>query len=453
MSAEEPTTAPATAPLATTEYEQLDFDQKMRIYYDRVFPYDVMYQWLSYGNSGKDSSVSEAFCRREFSFTLKDDIYIRYLSYPSAEAWKQDMVKKIPHKIDMGAVYTAEPKQKTFLSKEAFKEVSREFVLDIDLTDYQEDGTIKSDCIDPSNPEFKKSWKFMAIAVKILDRALRQDFGFKHLLWVFSGRRGIHCWVADERARYMSNQARSAVADYLNIFKGGEGEKTKLSALNGQHLHPSLERAYATLQGLDEDTDRDLSFESLLVEQEWLEPPQLDKFLDMMGDEDLKEEILEKLNRGKKSATQMEKWEVVLGKIEKPMNEETRKKRGKKGTPTAQDILMHLHFKLLYPRLDINVSKMMNHLLKSPFCVHPKTHRICIPIDPEKLDKFDPTEVPSLEDALRDLDTKAASNAKQGYTNSLLDDHILTFRNSFLKPLVAESMAKRRQDNDSTMQF
>lgn len=47
---------------------------------DRVFPYDVMYQWLSYGNSGKDSSVSEAFCRREFSFTLKDDIYIRFLS-------------------------------------------------------------------------------------------------------------------------------------------------------------------------------------------------------------------------------------------------------------------------------------------------------------------------------------------------------------------------------------
>lgn len=59
------------------------------------------------------------------------------------------------------------------------------------------------------------------------------------------------------------------------LDQGGEGEKTKLSALNGQHLHPSLERAYATLQGLDEDTDRDLSFESLLVEQEWLEPPQV----------------------------------------------------------------------------------------------------------------------------------------------------------------------------------
>jgi DNA primase small subunit len=77
------------------------------------------------------------------------------------------MVKKVPHKIDMGAVYTKEPNQKNLIAKDAFKEVSREFILDIDLTDYQEDGTIKSNCIDPTDPDFCKSWKFMSVACQV----------------------------------------------------------------------------------------------------------------------------------------------------------------------------------------------------------------------------------------------------------------------------------------------
>eukprot|EP00286_Rhodomonas_abbreviata_P025945 CAMPEP_0181313352 /NCGR_PEP_ID=MMETSP1101-20121128/14202_1 /TAXON_ID=46948 /ORGANISM="Rhodomonas abbreviata, Strain Caron Lab Isolate" /LENGTH=445 /DNA_ID=CAMNT_0023420299 /DNA_START=21 /DNA_END=1358 /DNA_ORIENTATION=- len=445
MSVEEPSAA--TAPQAIN-YEELDFDQKMKIYYGRVFPYDAMYQWLSYGKHDKDSATSDSFTRREICFTLANDVYIRYLSYPSAEAWREDMIKKIPHKIDIGAIYSAEPKQKTYLSKDAFKEVSREFVLDIDLTDYQEDGTIASNCIDPSNPEFKKSWRFMALAVKVLDKALRDDFGFKHLLWVFSGRRGIHCWVADERARFMSNAARTAVADYLNIFKGGEKEKTQIPALHTP-LHPSLERALDVLKGLEDD---EFNFETLLEEQEWLqEGTHLNKTLELIGDEELRAEILEKLQRMPKSSTAQDRWAKMQDVIRKPRNEESKKRRGKRGEQSGEDIIMHLIFKLTYPRLDINVSKMMNHLLKSPFCVHPKTHRICVPLDPLKIDEFDPTEVPSLEDALRNLDSVAT--AKKGYKTSLMDSYVRTFKDTFLKGLVEESMAKKRKAQDASMAF
>ena len=97
-------------------------------------------------------------------------MYTRFAFFADAGRTRADMIKKVPHKIDMGAVYTKEPSQKAYISKDTFKEVSREFVLDIDLTDYQEDSTIKSNCIDPADPEFCKSWKFMAVACRVRER-------------------------------------------------------------------------------------------------------------------------------------------------------------------------------------------------------------------------------------------------------------------------------------------
>ena len=50
------------------------------------------------------------------------------------------------------------------------------------------------------------------------------------------------------------------------------------------------------------------------------------------------------------------------------------------------------------------MSKHLNHLLKSPFVVHPGTGRVCVPIDPARADEFDPLTVPTVTQLLTEID-------------------------------------------------
>lgn len=73
--------------------------------------------------------------------------------------------------------------------------------------------------------------------------------------------------------------------------------------------------------------------------------------------------------------------------------------------PTAlRDAKQDIVLEYTYPRLDVEVSKKLNHLLKSPFVVHPGTGRVCVPIDTNHLETFNPEGVPTVIQLLAEID-------------------------------------------------
>lgn len=75
---------------------------------------------------------------REFSFTLANEAYVRYLSFENAALLAKALQTNPPVKIDIGAVYTSRPTERKTMGGANFRPVERELVFDIDMTDYND---------------------------------------------------------------------------------------------------------------------------------------------------------------------------------------------------------------------------------------------------------------------------------------------------------------------------
>lgn len=74
----------------------------MRVFYERLYPFKPVFQWLNH-----EHSPSRMFTHREFAFTLPGDIYLRYNSFMTVEDFKKQVLKLLPSRFEIGAVYSA----------------------------------------------------------------------------------------------------------------------------------------------------------------------------------------------------------------------------------------------------------------------------------------------------------------------------------------------------------
>ncbi|OMH79677.1 DNA primase small subunit [Zancudomyces culisetae] len=110
------------------------------------------------------------------------------------------------------------------------------------------------------------------------------------------------------------------------------------------------------------------------------------------------------------------RWEEILQEI-KTYNEENKKNKNIRAVP--ESLIDEIKLQHVYPRLDENVTTHINHLLKSPFCIHPKTGKVCVPIPVGELDRFKPDNVPTIHqllDSTADGGDQARDQLKK-YTN------------------------------------
>jgi DNA primase small subunit len=56
---------------------------------------------------------------------------------------------------------------------------------------------------------------------------------------------------------------------------------------------------------------------------------------------------------------------------------------------------------------DSHVCTHIHILVQAPFCVHPKTGKVCVPLDPAQADAFDPDAVPTVQSLLAQLPADA----------------------------------------------
>lgn len=100
-------------------------------------------------------------------------------------------------------------------------------MIDIDINDYP-----YRTCCDTAPRICGKCWGFLVLAIRVIDRAVREDFGFQHLLWVYSGRRGVHLWISDREAVKLTDTQRRVFIRYIDGFRNGRGCWRVLSGSN-----------------------------------------------------------------------------------------------------------------------------------------------------------------------------------------------------------------------------
>ncbi|MEA2071346.1 MAG: DNA primase catalytic subunit PriS [Asgard group archaeon] len=295
------------------------------------------------------------FYRREFAFLLEPEIFVRNMSFKTTDELIDYLSNNPIRRSYIGAVYEVPPSKRDTIQK--INWLSREFCFDLDLNDYDPVRT----CGCRGKEQYcSKCWSLVQDAAAFIDKTLKEDFGFKDIDWLFSGRRGFHAWVKDPLAGKLTQNQRNSIVRYLSLIK--DQSRTQAVEKDLKHVIPLRDRIIEMIAK---------SFFKRASEKELRADP-----FNFTG-------------------KQIERLRYNLQKGDKPFQYIYNTILGKK--QNRDKIFTHI-LTYRYPRIDRKVSIDIRRLLKVPGGVQDTNGKICCKVAIDNIHEFFPGNAPTIWD-------------------------------------------------------
>ena len=337
--------------------------RKIQRYYAEFFPFQFVLRLLSHDNQPLWKTSN-----REISLTVvtPSRTFVHRFNSVANEAEWRELLMRYPTfvQIDVGGVYPKPAELTNRLRGEAKLAefvVQRELQFDIDLTDY--DADVRYCC--KGKKCCAKCWRLAYAAARVLDAFLRDSMRFQSVLWFYSGRRGVHCWVCDNDIGKARDWMRANLADYI-------ADQTK-------HLRTAT-------------ADLSVFFRNNIIERE------LFPLFRLVVEE---QQLFRVDERREKFFTGWDFPPQILQEWTKATNFGVDSLRDTinnfRSTPSLRRyvekrpyLYEEVVLRCLHPRIDREVTTDMAHLIKVPFSLHPATGVPCLAMTLEEMASFDP---------------------------------------------------------------
>ena len=364
----------SSSSLPTTTITKKISAQCYSYYYEHLFPYTLIIRFLSrtlpkdndhllshrefsadYCVEGLPASVGMVKTRWK-SFSSSSD-FKSFLSTPYGFLHPCIQGKKLHlplGRIHIGAHYNLPCSKKSDKLIPEFKE----FVVDIDLSDYDDIRT----CCD-GKTACSKCWIFIRAATKAITLIMDEAFDYSKILWIYSGRRGVHGWFYDDDIHLLPRIQREAMMKAINFID----PKTKRLESNVNFTNTN---ALLVFKGLI-----DIFCELLVTQHLLIHEKGLNYFKQVLNPNFFA--ILISIPAEK----EMDRIERLCNHLLLEIN---------------SFLYFRIVLELLYPRFDTNVTTDPTHLIGCPFAAHLDTGNLAIPIDPDTFNiDVDPINISS----------------------------------------------------------